>query len=173
MAFSAASMELVVVTFTRHCHWNGWACNMFVIERLLLWNIYLPILIPLFGICWVNPKLVLFILTITRIPGRPIWTGTEEQCLFGFNLSSLATWSLSHNSPFFQFPYQWESSQKTSSLHFELDPRAYCIKVSAASVLAVAQRGCPVHIAPSLAALWTQSTFNFEVLWGFMYLYLP
>jgi hypothetical protein len=36
-----------------------------------------------FGILWVDPEPVLFILTITRIPGRPIRTGTEEPCLFG------------------------------------------------------------------------------------------
>ena len=36
-----------------------------------------------FGILWVDPEPVLFILTIIRIPGRPIRTGTEEPCLFG------------------------------------------------------------------------------------------
>jgi hypothetical protein len=33
-----------------------------------------------FGILWVDPEPVLFILIISQIPGRPIRTGTGEPC---------------------------------------------------------------------------------------------
>jgi hypothetical protein len=43
MAPRVANMEFVVVIFTRHCHWNFCACNMFVMDLLLLWIVYLPV----------------------------------------------------------------------------------------------------------------------------------